>query len=462
MLTYLLDQRGHRPAYEYLSCCLREDILSGRLSAHEKLPSKRSLARQLGISVVTVQAAYSQLVAEGYLRSQERRGYFVNPVARCLPAASPAPLLPAPPAPPCLMDLRGGSVEGSRFPFSLWAKLMRQVLTQEGPALLEPVPFQGVPALRRAIAGYLYRARGISVHPDQVILGAGTEYLYNLLVQLLGRDKVYGVEDPGYAKIPRIYRACGVTVRELPLDCHGVDPGALAASDTQILHLSPSHHYPTGIVTPVGRRQELLRWAGQTEDRCVIEVDYDSEFRFSGRPIPTLQSIDADQRVIYINTFSRTIAPSLRISYMVLPSRLLERYRRELGFYACTVTSLEQHTLAKFLDGGGFERHIGRMRTFYRAKRDQVIHAIRQSPLGPRSRIREEHAGLHFLLELDTRRPDREAEALAAQAGIRLSFLSDYTARPHLVQPHALVVNYAGIDAGRLPQVLELLAPCLL
>ena len=241
----------------------------------------------------------------------------------------------------------------------------------------------------------------------------------------------------------------------------GLDPAALEASDTQILHLSPSHHYPTGMVTPVGRRQALLDWAGRAEGRYIIEDDYDSEFRFVGRPIPTLQSIDSAQRVIYVNTFSRTIAPSLRISYMVLPPHLLERYRRELGFYSCTVTSLEQHTLARFISGGGFERHIGRMKTFYRTKRDQVITAIQQSSLGPRCRIREEDAGLHFLLELDTHLPDREAEERAEQAGIRLSFLSDYTRHPERVRPHSLVVNYAGIDTGLLPQALELLAHCL-
>jgi GntR family transcriptional regulator/MocR family aminotransferase len=465
MLTYLLDRRGDRPAYEYLSQCIREDILAGRLRPEEKLPSKRTLARRLGVSVTTVQNAYAQLIAEGYLRPEERRGYFINPVSAA-PTPDPPPPEPEPPEeaprPPVFLDLRSGGVEGSRFPFTLWAKLIRQALAEEGEALLKPVPFNGVPALGKAIADYLYRARGISVRPEQVVLGAGTEYLYHLLVQLLGRDKVYGVEDPGYAKIARVYRACGVAVEELPLDRQGLDPEALEQSRVQVLHLSPSHHYPTGLVTPVGRRQALLDWAGRGEERYIIEDDYDSEFRFVGRPIPTLQSIDTTRRVIYANTFSRTIAPSLRVGYLVLPLPLLERFRRELGFYACTVPSLEQYTLARFLSDGGFERHIGRMRTFYRAKRDRVIAAIRQSSLGPRCAIREADAGLHFLLELDTSRPDQEVEALAEAAGVRLSFLSDYTRRPERVRPHCLVVNYAGLDLERLPQALELLAQFIL
>ncbi len=462
MLTYLLDERGRCPAYDYLSRCIRRDIRTGRLSPGEKLPSKRAFARRLGVSVVTVEAAYGQLIAEGYLRAEERRGYFVNPIEA--PQSSPPSLpvcLEPPAAPPCLMDFHGGGVANEKFPFTLWAKLMRQAISEQERHLFDPIPFHGVLALRQAISDYLYRARGITAHPEQVILGAGTEYLYLLLVQLLGRDRVYGVEDPGYAKIAHIYQACGASVCPLPLDGHGPELSSLSNSSIQILHLSPSHHYPTGAVTPVGRRQALLEWARQKPDRYIIEDDYDSEFRFIGRPLPTLQSIDTDQRVVYMNTFSRTIGPALRISYMLLPPALLERYRQQLGFYSCTVPSLEQYTLAKFISGGGFERHINRMKAFYRTKRDQVISIIQASPLGPRSHIREENAGLHFLLELDTACPDQEASARARKSGIRLSFLSNYTRRPERVTPHCLVVNYAGLDTTLLPQALDILSEIL-
>ena len=244
--------------------------------------------------------------------------------------------------------------------------------------------FPDVEALRQAIAAHLRQFRAMEVTAEQIIVGAGTEVLYNLLVQLLGRDRLYGVEDPGYGKIAHIYRAAGAEVTALPLDEAGVSAEALRRSDADVVHISPSHHYPTGLVMPIARRQELLRWAQEVPARIILEDDYDSEFRFVGRPIPTLFSVSENQRVIYLNTFSKTIAPSIRISYMILPPRLLARYREKLGFYACTVSSFEQYTLARFLEQGRYEQHLNRMKTRYRQKRDAVIDAIRRSP-GARS-----------------------------------------------------------------------------
>ena len=238
------------------------------------------------------------------------------------------------------------------------------------------------------------------------------------------------------------------------MDEQGVRVESVEDSGAQVIHLSPSHQFPSGVVTPIARRQSLLRWAQKGEGRYIIEDDYDSEFRFTGRPIPTLQSIDRSGRVIYMNTFSRTLAPSLRISYMVLPPALLEDYHRRLGFYSCTVPAMEQYTLARFLSGGGFETHVNRMRVFYRGRRDQVLSALEESPLKDRYAVRGEDAGLHFLVGLDTRRSDRELARLAQEAGIRLSFLTDYGGG----EEHWLVVNYPGADLERLPQALERLA----
>ena len=461
MLTYDLERRGDLPRYDYLYRCIKGDILSGRLAAGEKLPSKRALAAHLGTAVVTVENAYAQLLAEGYLTSRERSGCYVAQVeTRQSPPPPPAPVQTVPER-RWLLDLRGvgSGIEG--FPFSVWARLTRQVLSERGEELLRSVPHNGVLELRQAISRHLYRFRGMEVPPEQIVVGAGAEYLYNLIVQLLGRELTYGVEDPGYSKAAKIYRLNGAACAFLPMDGQGISPKTAQERRVEVLHLSPNHQFPTGVVMPIARRQGLLRWAEEGERRYLVEDDYDSEFRFTGRPIPALQSADQQGRVIYVNTFSRTLAPSLRISYMVLPQGLMERYQDRLGFYACTVPAIEQYTLAQFLEKGHFESHISRMRVFYRGQRDRIIDWILTSPLAGRCRVLREEAGLHFLLELDTSRPDQALRGLTEEQGIRLSFLTDYENQEGSARPHTLVVNYPGVGLEHLEQALERLAGLL-
>lgn len=462
MLTYDLERRGKLARYDYLYRCIREDILSGRLRAGEKLPSKRALAAHLETAVSTVENAYAQLTAEGYVYSREKRGYFVSTMETHRAPGTPPPMRAVREEErEWLLDMCGGGSGTEGFPFSVWAKLMRRVLSEQGEALLRATPHSGVYELREAIAQHLYRFRGMSVSPDQVVVGAGTEYLYNLIVQLLGREAVYGVEDPGYSKAVRIYALSGAAVRALPLDHGGVLPGAPAQEGVQVLHISPNHQFPTGAVMPIARRQSLLKWAGGQEGRFIIEDDYDSEFRFALRPIPTLKSIDRADCVIYMNTFSRTLAPSLRISYLVLPERLCAPYREKLGFYSSTVPAMEQHTLARFLSEGYFDSHVSRMRNFYRARRDRVLDAVRRSPLAGKCCVSGEDAGLHFLLTLSTRREDRALAEAAERAGIRLSFLSDYQLCADSAAPHVLVVNYPGVELEHLDEALRILAELL-
>ena len=461
MLTYDLEKRGSLARYDYLYRCIKEDILSGRLKAGEKLPSKRTLATHLNTAVVTVENAYAQLEAEGYLNAREKRGYFVNPVETGPVRENPAEAREKNREQrEWRLDLRGTGSGTEGFPFSVWARLMRRILTERGAELLQATPHNGVYPLRQAIARHLYQFRGISAAPEQIVVGAGTEYLYNLIVQLLGRDLLYGVEDPGYSKAARIYGLNGAGCIPLPMDSRGVRPQEVEERGVQILHISPNHQFPTGTVTPILRRQALLRWA-EEQRGYIIEDDYDSEFRFTGRPIPAMKSIDAAGRVIYMNTFSRSLAPSLRVSYMVLPPSLMEEYPRRLGFYSCTVPAMEQYTLACFLEEGYFESHVNRMRVFYRNRRDEVLAAIGQSPLSGRCRVLGEEAGLHFLLELETEREDswlsREMEA----RGVRLSFLTDYQQRPEAAPLHTLVVNYPGTAPARLAPALALLAGLL-
>lgn len=457
MLTYSMDDRGSLPLYEYLYRRIRADILSGTLPPGEKLPSKRALAEHLRVSVITVESAYAQLDAEGYVYALPKRGFFVSRIAQH-PAAtdSATPLPAAKPSRQWTLDLKSNQVDASRFPAATWARLTRQVLSESSEALLRSVPHQGLPALRQAIADDLRDYKGMTISPEQIIVGAGAEYLYLLLSQLMGRDAVFALEDPGYPKIRLVYETCGTVCRPIPLDSQGLSVAALEASDATVAHISPSHHYPTGLVTSIGRRQELLRWA-ESRDGYIIEDDYDSEFRFSGRPIPPLQSIDHDGRVIYMNTYSQTISPAMRLGYMVLPPRLLERYRLELDFYACTVPALEQHVLARFLSRGHYEQHLSRMRKEYRLRRQRVLDAFRSSPFSDRISISEQGAGLHFLLRVDTDLTDEALQNKADELGIRLGFLSEYAALPNAAHSHTLVVNYAGLNADRLAETIDLL-----
>ena len=454
MLTYELEKSPGLPLYESLYRCIREDIRRGRLSPNEKLPSKRSLAAHLEVSKVTVETAYAQLVSEGYLRSVEKVGYFVEGAQSIAPQGSLNPE-PEPAMHTWPVDLTAGA-SSPGFPFSVWMKLQRQVMLDYGDRLLAPLPSQGYIELRRAIADHLAAFRDMRVDPRNILIGAGTDFLYNLLIQLLGREKIYALEEPGYQKIRQIYAAGGVECVSAPMDAQGILPQSLGSA--QVLHCSPSHHFPTGIVTTAQRRGQLLQWVQAQPDRWLIEDDYDSEFRFHAHPLPALQSMDAQGRVIYMNTFSRSLAPSIRISYMVLPPRLMEQFRRTLGFYSCTVPSFEQYTLARFLSQGHFEKHINRMRKFYRSRRNLVIETLRSCPFAHRITIMEQDAGLHFLLRVDTELSDEALVDLCSRAGIRIQPLSRYyRSTPPVWAQRCLVVNYSGLaEENLLPAVAKL------
>ena len=450
MLTYELKKAPGLPLYEALYRCIRDDILSGKLSPNEKLPSKRALCANLKVSKITVEGAYEQLLDQGYIRSQEKVGYFVEAIDRV--EATTAPDRPEETPQQALIDLTANGP--ASFPFSVWSRLQREVMLDLGEQLLLPLHSQGLPQLRRAIAGHLAQFRGMQVDPENILIGAGTDFLYNLLIQLLGRDKLYAVEEPGYDKIRKIYAAGGAACVGATLDSHGVNPDHLGGA--QVLHISPSHHFPTGLVTPVSRRAELLNWA-KACNGYIIEDDYDSEFRFDAHPMPAMQSMDSGGRVIYMNSFSKTLAPSIRISYMVLPSELMQRFQRELGFYGCTVPSFEQYTLARFLSRGHFEKHINRMRKFYRSRRNRVIAMLKNCPFAHRLTILEQDAGLHFLLKIDTALTDRELTDTLLASGIRVHALSHYY---HETGDHTrtLVINYALAGEEELASVLQNLA----
>ncbi len=462
MLTYDLSKRGKLPLYEFLYRCIKEDICSGKISAEEKLPSKRMLAQHLQISVITVENAYSQLLLEGYIYSVEKRGYFAS-TELVFPKNTSTPYTTSPvqfPRQPAhYIDLNNNTPSPEMFPFSVWSKLMRRILSENATHLLEKTPCGGALPLRQAICHHLLHFSGIEVTPEQIIVGAGTEYLYVLLLQLLGTEKIYGLEDPGYGKISHVYENGGAACVFLPLDEKGLSAAALEQSTVDILHISPTHHFPTGITMPVTRRRQLLQWAVQKSHRYIIEDDYDSEFRFTGMPIPTLQSIDDAERVIYMNTFSKTMAPGIRISYMVLPPHLAKKYYIDFPFYTCPVSSFEQYALAEFIESGAFEKHLNRMRIYYRKQRKLVMETIRRVFTEKTGYdIFEPHAGLHFLLELHTHLSSGNLCEKLQKKGIKISCLSEYYRNRQEMSPYPkIIVNYTNLDIKQLQYVAELL-----
>ncbi len=459
MLTYALENRGTDTLYEYLYKQIKTDILSKKLVAGERLPSKRLLAKNLNVSTITVENAYSQLVAEGYIYSIPKSGYYVTDISADL--MKPLPERPAKQfgkpeeKKTYFADFASNSTVEDAFPFSIWSKLLKEVMAENSKELMSRSPSKGVYELRSAVAGYLYQFRGMDVKPEQVIIGAGTEYLYGLIIQLLGYDKCYAVEDPGYQKISRIYQAQNVCCKFVAMDENGINMEALEESGADVLHISPAHHFPTGLVTPVSRRYELLSWASRKDNRYIIEDEYDSEFRLVGKPVPTLESIDVGEKVIYINTFSKSLSSTIRISYMVLPESLMRRYDEMLSFYACTVSNIEQYTLARFITDGCLEKHINRMRNYYREQRDLVLACIKKYMNPDKIRIREENSGLHFLLEIDTNCSDDQLRNNAEARDIHISFLSQYYRNTENARYHTLVINYSGIVPEHIEEAVK-------
>ena len=448
MLTYQLDEKNK---YYSLYYNIREDILHGNLKAGERLPGKRTLAEHLAVSVITVQTAYEQLLAEGYIISEERRGYFV---AEVNVGASADPVIPVREEQHKIkydLDLTTGRAPAELFPFSVWASLMRKTLSEEGEHLLERVPCDGSPRLKAAIAAYLFRFRGFKVDPRYIVVGAGAEYLYGVIVQLLGRDKPYAVENPGYGRVPNTYRLNGAECTFIDVEERGVNIEEVERSNACALHISPAHQYPTGAVIPVPNRSRLIAWA-QSNNAYIIEDDYDSEFRLWGKPLQTMAAMNGE-RVIYLNTFSKTLAPSMRMGYMVLPPVLYANYLQLYSQTANVVPLFEQLTLATMLDGGYFERHVNRLKNYYRGIRGELISFIESLPF--QKRIIETGGGLHLTLHLPDFASDREIKTKAEELGINVKCLSDYLFTDTDKYDNVAVINYSSVTGEGLNKITK-------
>ena len=465
MITYTVTNTGSDSLYEYLYKCIKNDILQGNIRAGEKLPSKRTFAKNLGISVITVENAYEQLIAEGYIYSIPKKGFYVTDLKKEVETEKKTVTKEMVPITGgesgYFADFTSNQTQSELFPFTVWTRMIREVLGENQIQLMTNPPCGGIYPLREAIAKYLKEFRGMMVLPEQIIIGAGTEYLYGLLIQLLGTDKIYAVENPGYRKIAKIYRSWKVACEYIDMDEEGVQIGELQRKRVDILHISPSHHYPTGIVMPVSRRYELLGWAAKSNSHYIIEDDYDSELRLGGQPIPTMQSIDVSDRVIYMNTFTKTLASTVRISYMILPPPLLEQFYERLSFYSCSVSNFEQYTLGKFIEEGFFEKHINRLRNHYHKKRDILLGAIRESRLGDLVHISGEEAGVHFLMEIQTDKEEEEFLTCAQTQGIRLSPLSAHYHNRETERKNVYVMNYSSVQMEDAQEIVRRLERCV-
>ena len=456
MLTYSLDKnKGHLSKELYKA--LKRDIEEGNLKRGEKLPSKRAFARNCSVSTITVQNAYDQLVSEGYITAYEKKGYFVSDgVGKKRAAVSFVVKEEEEKAKMDLPDLSNNRVREDNFPFSIWSRLMRKTMAEKQKQLLSPMATEGVYELRKAISHHLSSFRGMAVSPSQVLVGAGTEYLYSLIIQLLGRDKTYAIEDPGYMKLERIYESNGVKSTRVQLDEKGLSLEMLEDSGADIAHISPNHHYPTGITMPLDRRYEILSWAAGKEDRYILEDDYDSEFRVSRNPFPTLYTLDGSGSVIYMNTFSKSLASTVRISYMVLPFDLSERFKEKLSFYSSTVSSFEQYTLASFILDGYFEKHINRMRLFYIRQRKAILSLIYSSPMKDKCSVIENDSGLHFILRLHTTLSDEKVKEILKEEGIKISALSEFSHFSSI--SHDFIISYSNLDLEIFKKALSILS----
>ena len=448
MLRYSFDKKPGKPLYEELYEALRADILKGRLQAGEKLPSKRTMAEDNNISITTVLNAYQQLLTEGYIISREKRGYFVTDIKKIDPVREPSRRFVGKyyKEDEWFADFQSNNFLYTHFPFAMWKKVIREILSEDDPELVRRGNPFGLEELRTQIAEFLYRSRGISVSPECVIIGAGIEYLYARLISLFPPSTIYAVETPSYRKIPEIYQAYNLRWKSVGMDDSGVSMPDLITSDASIVHVSPEHHYPLGTVMSIARRHELLNWAGNDEHHYIIEDDYDCEFRYHTRVIPALKSSDTTGHVIYMNTFSKTLSPSVRISYMVLPEHLLQRYIDQTHFFTNSTSSLEQYAVARFLEKGYFERHLNRIRKQYRQAGERLISLLQESEQIPIRSIRGGDSGTHVTVRVDTDMPDSELQRRSAEMGIHLNCLSDFCTRPDPRYDHVMVLNFSDMS----------------
>lgn len=456
-----LHSKSDKTLYEQIYEYIRNEIRAGSLLQNEKLPSARYLADYLQVSRTTVDMAYGQLVAEGYLEAKPKRGYYVSAAADHpyeMEMSSPgggAQYVSEEEVAAYAYDFSPNAIDMRFFPYATWKKITKNILVDAKSSMFALGEPQGDIELRTTICRYLHGSRGVNCEPEQIIIGAGNDFLLLLLEKILGRHIHVAMENPTYVRAYKIFRSFAYPVTLVPMDENGICVDALRKADAQVAYVMPSHQYPTGVAIPIGRRMELLKWAAEEEGRYLIEDDYDSEFRYKGKPLPSLQASDTNGRVVYIGTFSKAIAPAIRISYMVLPYPLLEKYRKECGFFSSSVSRIDQTILNEFIRDGYFERYLNKMRKQYRMKHDFLLNELK--PFEKDFHISGGSAGLHILLTDAKGRSEEELASLAENVGVKVYCMGEFRLDKNEKEsePATMILGYGGLSVEEIREGIE-------
>ncbi|RHR29534.1 PLP-dependent aminotransferase family protein [Clostridium sp. AF19-22AC] len=457
-LTINLQPKSEIPLYEQIYNYIKKDIQCGRILSGEKLPSTRSLSKYLEVSRSTVELAYEQLLSEGYVEAEPCRGYFASQIEELYqlkPASGEIAAEPQKEKRVYPYDFTPNGVDLKSFPYNAWRKLSRECLLDDRAEMFRLGEPQGEYGLRSAICGYLHQARGVNCRPEQIIVGAGNDYLLMLLTTVIGQEHKVALENPTYKQAYRLFKNLSYEVCTVDMDEKGMEIAKLTASQADIAFVMPSHQYPLGIVMPIKRRMSLLKWANEQEGRYIIEDDYDSEFRYKGKPIPALQGYDNHDKVIYMGTFSKSIAPAIRMSYMVLPGPLLELYRERSSFLSSTVSKVDQMILEKFIEDGYYERHLNKTRALYKNRHDTLLGSLKN--LQDRCEISGENAGVHLLLHFRNTMKETELMERAAARGVKVYGLSEYFIGPHKNDQATILLGYANMNEEKIQEAVRIL-----
>ncbi len=457
-LTIELTAGNGEFLYEQIYEYIRQEIIEGKILQGEKLPSTRILAEHLQVARSTVSLAYEQLLSEGYMEALPYKGYYACRIDDLYQLKEKLLVMPeqqSKETESCQFYFSPTAVDMEAFPFHTWKKISKSILSDDKKELFSLGLQQGDEELRTTIARYLHASRGVKCTREQIVIGAGNDYLLMLLRHILNTELTVAFENPTYMRAYLIFQSLFRQIKTISMDDQGINIKELEESGAQVAYVMPSHQYPTGVVMPIGRRIELLRWASEKEDRYLIEDDYDSEFRYKGKPIPSLQASDTSEKVIYIGTFSKSIAPAIRVSYMVLPQKLLELYYKNCYFMSSTVSRIDQAVINEFIQNGTFERYLNKRRKLYKEKHDYLLSELR--PFLKKFLITGENAGLHILMKSKIGRAESDLIKQAYSTGVKVQGISEYLIGKEIPSKWqgTILIGYAGLSKKEIGNGIE-------
>lgn len=459
MLTFIIDNDSKTPIYDQLYSFIKSEIQQGRITYNTKLPSKRKLAAYLKISQNTIQTAYSQLIEEGYVVPIEKRGFYVSKIDNIIKLDVQEiynKIDNNHDEPKALHDFSFHGVDMQTFPYATWRKLTKDVINEYDKELLQLGDSQGHNSLRTSIAEYLHQSRGVNCSPSQIIISSGTEFLFQILIQLFDRKSIYGIENPGYEKLNSLFSSNQAKFKAVNIDEGGMMLEEIIKSNANILCITPAHQFPSGEIMPINRRVQILNWANETSERYIVEDDYDSEFKYSGKPVPALHGLDSNEKVIYMSAFSKSLSPAIRVSYMVLPVHLIKKYIEKLSFIICPVPIIEQKVLFRFIREGYFERHLNKMRNIYKRKREILARNIEELNCG--MEVLGAEAGLHLLLIVNNGMTENQLVSAALQHGIKVYGISKYYFdKKYIGKLPTILIGYATMTESEISKAVRML-----